>query len=159
LTERYEYYLEKFAETHALTPFFENKTASNPERGFVQFLETHKEHVEWWYKNGDKNKEDFAVTYQDRQGVTRGFYVDFVIKLKNGIVALFDTKTLNSDAEFCNKHNALHQYIQKQKIKGQMLIGGVIIPKGVGVWKYCDNPITTATDTTGWISFDPALTN
>jgi type III restriction enzyme len=154
-----EYYQEKAAASHALLPFYENKSASNPEKNFVQFLESHKDHIEWWYKNGDKNKEDFAVTYQDRAGVTRGFYVDFVIKLKNGPVALFDTKTPNSDPEFSNKHNALHQYIQKQKNKEQILIGGVIVPKGEGVWKYCDNPITSAMDTTGWISFDPALAN
>jgi len=154
-----EYYQEKAAASHALLPFYENKSASNPEKNFVQFLESHKNHIEWWYKNGDKNKEDFAVTYQDRSGVIRGFYVDFLIKLKNGPVALFDTKTPNSDPEFCNKHNALHQYIQRQKNKEQILIGGVIVPKDEGVWKYCDNPIASATDTTGWISFDPALAN
>ncbi|WP_206705282.1 hypothetical protein, partial [Escherichia coli] len=71
-----------------------------PEKQFVAFLESHKQHIDWWYKNGDKNKEDFAVTYQDREGITRGFYVDFVIKLKNGPIALFDTKTPDSDPEF-----------------------------------------------------------
>lgn len=152
-----EYYQEKAAASHALLPFYENKSASNPEKNFVQFLESHKDHIEWWYKNGDKNKEDFAVTYEDGAGITRGFYVDFVIKLKNGPVALFDTKTLNSEKEFVNKHNALHEYILKNKTNEQNLIGGIIVPKGEGVWKYCDNPITSATDTTGWISFDPAL--
>ncbi len=154
-----EYYQEKKAATHALLPFYENKSASSPERNFVQFLESHKAHIEWWYKNGDKNKEDFAITYEDSDGVTRGFYVDFVIKLKNGSIALFDTKTLNSDKEFVRKHNALHEYIQKQKTKEKELIGGIIVSKGDGVWKYCDNPIISATDTKGWISFDPALAN
>ncbi len=154
-----EHYTEKGAATHALEPFYEYKSASSPEKQFVAFLENHKEHIEWWYKNGDKNKEDFAVTYEDREGVTRGFYVDFVIKLKSGPVALFDTKTLDSDPDFCNKHNALHQYISAQNAIGKGLLGGVIISKGDGVWKYCDNKITSAKDTTGWISFDPALVN
>jgi type III restriction enzyme len=140
-----DYYQEKAAASHALLPFYENKSASNPERNFVQFLESHKDHIEWGYKNGDKNKEDVAVTYQDSAGVTRGFYVDFVIKLKNGTVPLFDTKTPNSDPEFGNNHNALYQYIQQQKTKEQLLTGGVIVPKGEGIWKYCDNPITGAT--------------
>lgn len=152
-------YQEKTAPTHALEPFYEYKSASNPEKNFVQFLETHKAHIEWWYKNGDKNKEDFAVTYANRNGVTSGFYVDFVIKLKKGPIALLDTKTPDSDPEFCNKHNALHEYIQEQNKTGKNLLGGIIVPKGEGVWKYCDNPITNATDTTGWISFDPALVN
>lgn len=152
-------YKEKAAPTHALEPFYEYKSASNPEKNFVQFLETHKTHIEWWYKNGDKNKEDFAVTYANRNGITSGFYVDFVIKLKKGPIALLDTKTPDSDPEFCNKHNALHEYIQEQNKAGKNLLGGIIVPKGEGVWKYCDNPITNATDTTGWISFDPALVN
>ena len=154
-----EYYTEKAAATHALEPFYEYKSASTPEKQFVSFLENHKQHIEWWYKNGDKNKEDFAVTYEDREGITRGFYVDFVIKLKNGPIALFDTKTPDSDPEFCNKHNALHQYISTQNIIGKNLLGGIIVPKGEGVWKYCNNKITSARDTTGWISFDPALVN
>lgn len=154
-----EHYTEKTAATHALEPFYEYKSASTPEKQFVSFLENHKEHIEWWYKNGDKNKEDFAVTYEDRKGVTRGFYVDFVIKLKNGPIALFDTKTPDSDPEFCNKHNALHQYLSTQNTIGKNLLGGIIVPKGEGVWKYCDNKITSARDTTGWLSFDPALVN
>lgn len=152
-----EFYQEKVALSNALVPFYENKKASNPERGFAIFLESHKEHIEWWYKNGDKNKEDFAITYQDKLGVTRGFYVDFVIKLKSGPIALFDTKTPDSDPEFCNKHNALYQYIQVQNSNGKILLGGVIVPKGEGVWKYCNNTITSAVDTTGWILFDPAM--
>lgn len=154
-----EYYQEKPVAIHALLPFYENKAAKNPEKTFVTFLEQHKDHIEWWYKNGDKNKEDFAVPYQSRENVTKGFYVDFIIQLKNGIIGLFDTKTLDSDPEFCNKHNALHQYIKEQNKMGKKLLGGVIVPKGEGVWKYCDNPITSPTDTTGWISFDPALVN
>lgn len=152
-----EYYQEKAAPMHALAPFYENKSASKPEKLFAQFLERHKDHLEWWYKNGDKNKEDFAVTYVDRFGVTRGFYVDFVIQLKNGTIALFDTKTEDSDPEFCSKHNALHSYIHEQNKGGKNLLGGVIVPKGDGVWKYCENTINSSKDTTGWISFDPAL--
>ena len=152
-----EFYQEKVAPTNALFPFYENKKASTPERGFAIFLESHKEHIEWWYKNGDKNKEDFAITYLDRLGVTRGFYVDFVIKLKSGPIALFDTKTPDSDPEFCNKHNALYQYLHVQNSNGKIVLGGVIVPKGEGVWKYCDNLISNARDTIGWISFDPAL--
>lgn len=154
-----ELYQKKDASSFALDPFYENINASTPEKRFAQFLEEQKNHIEWWYKNGDKNKEDFAVTYEDKEGITRGFYVDFVIKLKKGPVALFDTKTLDSDPEFVKKHNALHEYIQKQNSTGKNLMGGIIIPKEQGVWKYCDNLIASSKDTTGWISFDPALFN
>ncbi|MFD0835946.1 DEAD/DEAH box helicase [Mariniflexile aquimaris] len=156
-----EHYLLKEAEQHALKPFYEFNNASTPEKEFVYFLEQNKTHIEWWYKNGDKNKEDFAVTYVDRNGVTRGFYVDFVIKTKSGKIALFDTKTLDSDPEFVAKHNALIQYIEEKSTKDKPLIGGVIVPKGARenrTWKYCDNLITKANDTIGWLSFEPALT-
>lgn len=155
-----EYYHKKDAEIHALNPFYEFHNSSGPEKEFVYFLEQNKTHIDWWYKNGDKNKEDFAVTYEDRNGITRGFYVDFIIRTKSGKIALFDTKTLNSDPEFVNKHNALIKYIDEKSSTEKPIIGGVIVPKGTKenrTWKYCDNLITQANDTTGWVSFEPAL--
>ena len=155
-----EYYQLKETAQHALRPFYEANNASGPEKEFAYFLEQNKEHIEWWYKNGDKNKEDFAVPYVDRNGITRGFYVDFVIKTKAGSIALFDTKTLNSDAEFVAKHNALIKYLSEKSTEDKRLIGGVIVPKGFNenrIWKYCDNLISNSNDTTGWVSFEPSL--
>jgi type III restriction enzyme len=152
-----EYYKEIIANKHALEPFFQNKSASRPERNFIDFLQKQVEYIDWWYKNGDQNKEDFAVTYLDREGIIRGFYVDFVIKLKSGTVALFDTKTLDSDSEFINKHNALNNYISEQFLQGKNIIGGVIIEKNTDVWKYSRKNIHSSTDISEWISFDPAL--
>ncbi|WJJ95740.1 DEAD/DEAH box helicase [Algibacter luteus] len=155
-----EYYQFRNVEQHALEPFYEYTSASRPEREFVSFLEQHKTHLEWWYKNGDKNKEDFAVTYEDVNGVTRGFYVDFVIKLKNGSIALFDTKTLDSDPNFARKHNALYHYLKEKSTTDKPLMGGVIVPRSksdYSVWKYADNLIDKANDTTGWVAFDPSL--
>ena len=150
---------EKPAEIHALKPFFERKSASKPEKYFSELLENNKEYIEWWYKNGDKNKEDFAVTYKDKHGTTRGFFIDFVIKHKNGTIALFDTKTLDSDPEFVNKHNALVEYIEENNTTDKPLIGGVIVPKGPlddRVWKYAENRISKANDTTGWSVYHPS---
>ncbi len=155
-----EHYQEQPAVLHALEPYYMFNNASNPEKEFTAFLEKNKAHIDWWYKNGDKNKEDFAITYTDANQVTRGFYVDFVIRLKTGVIALFDTKTLDSDKQFVNKHNALFQYIQENSSKSKPLIGGVIVPKGSinnRTWKYADNLISKADDTTGWISFEPSM--
>jgi type III restriction enzyme len=152
-----ENYADTLAQLHALEPFYEYKLASGPEKKFVQFLEDQKEHIDWWYKNGDKNKEDFAITYRDRTDIIRAFYIDFVIKLKSGKIALFDTKTLDSDPEFCNKHNALVRYISEQKEYGRQLIGGVIVQKTEGVWKFPGTTISNASNMSGWLSFDPAL--
>lgn len=150
---------EKPVEYHAMIPFYERKSASRPERYFSELLEKNSEHIEWWYKNGDKNKEDFAVTYEDKYDTTRGFFVDFVIKHKNGTIALFDTKTLDSDPEFVAKHNALVKYIETNSTLEKPLLGGVIVPKGSmqeRVWKYAENRIEKANDTTGWSVYHPS---
>jgi len=155
-----EYYQLREVSDHVLEPFYEYSSASRPEREFVSFLEKNKDHIEWWYKNGDKNKEDFAVTYEDVNGISRGFYVDFVIKLKNGTIALFDTKTLDSDPNFTRKHNALINYLQERSTKEKTLIGGVIVPRSksdYSVWKYSKDLISKANDTKGWTAFEPSL--
>jgi len=157
-----ENYEQRDADTHALEPFYEYRGASSPEKHFVDFLENNEQHIDWWYKNGDKNKEDFAVTYEDVNGITRGFYVDFVIRLKNGTIALFDTKTLDSDPNFVAKHNALYNYLQEKTSPQKPLIGGVIVPRSksdYSVWKYAENLISKANDHTGWVAFDPAIAN
>ncbi len=155
-----EYYKEKTnIEKHALVPFYEQIKASNPEQEFVKFLEQNKDFLDWWYKNGDKNKEDFAVTYLDIEGNLKGFYVDFVIKFKDkNKIALFDTKTKGSDKNFVNKHNALIDYLTKNSTTEKELIGGVIVPIEHGadiIWKYSDKKISSATDTNNWKIFNP----
>jgi len=155
-----EYYQEqKEIEKHALIPFYEQINVSNPEKEFAKFLERNKDFIEWWYKNGDKNKEDFAITYNDIENDLKGFYVDFVIKLKSNKICLFDTKTKGSDKNMITKHNALIEYINKNSTKEKTLIGGVIVPEQRGndlIWKYSDNSITSATDISKWKSFEPS---
>lgn len=154
-----EQYQKRTSKEHALQPFYEGLRVSKPEREFVAFLEKHQDSIEWWYKNGDKNKEDFAVSYEDVNGVTRGFYVDFVIQLKDGTLALFDTKTPDSDLNFVQKHNALYEYIQNKSTPEKPLIGGVIVPRSNSDytgWRYAENLIDRANDKTGWTFFNPS---
>ncbi|WPY97065.1 DEAD/DEAH box helicase [Christiangramia sp. OXR-203] len=154
-----EYYNPRDTENHALEPFYEQYNASKPEVRFVDFLQTHKEHIEWWYKNGENTKEHFAVPYENRKGLTSGFYVDFVIKLKDGTIALFDTKTLGSEEEFVAKHNAMVDYLDENTSEEQPLIGGIIVPRSstdYSVWKYCENKIENNHDSTGWTAFEPS---
>jgi type III restriction enzyme len=152
-----DHYEEQASETHILSPLFIEKNSSNPERQFIAMLEKNKEALQWWYKNGVGTKDNFAVSYTNGKGVSSAFYVDFVIKLKNGTVALFDTKTLNSDPDFVAKHNALHKYVNKWRAKDRKIIGGVIVAEGKEdkLWKYCNNPINNAHDTQGWTVFLP----
>jgi type III restriction enzyme len=136
-------------EEHALLPFIELNTASNPERRFSDYLESNKAYVDWWYKNGDEGKQHYSVPYINSQGEKSLFYVDFVIRMKNGQVFLFDTKTENSDSEAPYKHNGLIDYME-----GTDLRGGVIV-ENHGVWHYSRFHIETTEDVTGWDAFFP----
>ena len=80
--------------------------------------------------------------------------MDFVVRMKNGQVFLFDTKTEGSDAEAPNKHNALIDYINSEENKKLGLKGGIIIQKGDN-WNYSEFKIETTTDTTSWTAFYP----
>ena len=152
-----ELYESKLVEKYALNIFYESKEVSAPEKNFVVYLQENKDYIEWWYKNGDKGQEHFAVLYKNNLGDDSLFYVDFVIYGKNNVVYLFDTKTPNSDPEAPNKHNALVDFIEnhneKFKAKGLKTVGGILIEKvvnNISTWRYCKNRIENTTDLTGW---------
>jgi type III restriction enzyme len=155
-----ELYEEKEAvKRHALEPFYEYNRASGPEQRFRDFLENNKENLQWWYKNGEKAKEHFAVSYIDYLGKQSLFYVDFVILSKTNVTCLFDTKTAGSDPVNAHlKHNALLDFIEVRNSKGVKTIGGILIeksPNNVSTWWYCNNKITNTRDTAGWDMFNP----
>ena len=155
-----ELYEEKEAvQRHALEPFYEYHRASGPEKKFRDFLENNEANLQWWYKNGEKAKEHFAVPYIDNEGKQSLFYVDFVILTKNNVTCLFDTKSLGSEPEKAHlKHNALVDFIAERNSKGLKTIGGILIeksPNNVSTWWYCNNKISNTKDTTGWDRFDP----
>lgn len=143
---------------HALLPFMEYKGVSTVEHAFATFLDANSDAIEWWYKNGDQGKAHYAIGYTNSSGGKALFYVDFIIRMRNGDVFLFDTKTENSDPEAPYKHNALYGYIQLPENKEKRLHGGIIIPDGFGNWVYppalLDVNLGTS-DTTDWDIFDP----
>lgn len=141
---------------HALIPFIQLNQASNPEKKFEAFLEINKEYIDWWYKNGDEGKQHYAISYQTMEGTQSLFYIDFVIRMKNGQIFLFDTKSVGSDLEGPNKHNALIDYINAPTNEGLNLKGGIIIEDGDN-WKYSPLKISDTEDLTGWDAFHPDL--
>ncbi len=143
------------AENHALLPFIQLNAASNPEKEFVKFLEANSQYIDWWYKNGDSGKANYAIEYHKGQGGEKAlFYVDFVIRMKNGHVYLFDTKSTGSDMFAADKHNALLEYIEENSSGQQPLAGGVILQQGSN-WLFSPLPIENTTDTLNWDSFYP----
>ena len=145
---------------HAMKPFFEQNRVSKPEQHFARWVDKQNEVVDWWYKNGDSGSENFAVPYTDKEGINRCFYVDFIIRLKNGLICLFDTKSCGSDDNAPVKHNALLKYIDEQREKGKKLVGGVVIEDlASGNWYYPSLPIDNTNDLTGWDNLDLVALN
>lgn len=140
---------------HALLPFVQLNQASNPEKDFVAYLEQNSQYIDWWYKNGDKGKQHYAIEYTtgDEQAKSL-FYVDFVIRMKNGHIYLFDTKSIGSDVFAPDKHNALLQYIKENTTEEQPLYGGVFLRKNDN-WLFSPLPIENTTDTLNWNCFYP----
>jgi len=146
------HHLDESVKNHALMPYYEQNNVSLPEQKFTRYLEKNTEYIEWWYKNGDSGAEHFAVKYTSSEGRDALFFVDYIIKLKNGTLCLFDTKTENSDREAPYKHNALIDYLAENG-NGKM-IGGIIIENN-GNWKYCPMKIENTIDIINWNTFQP----
>lgn len=139
---------------HALMPFIQLKNASSPEKRFEKFLESNKDSIDWWYKNGDEGKQHYSIAYTTI-GEGRGlFYVDFVIRMNDGTIFLFDTKSPSSDIEAPNKHNALIEYMKAENENGQNLKGGIIIEENE-LWRYSSLPIDNTQDLQNWDVFHP----
>lgn len=147
-------------EYHALLPFMEYSGANSScqEHNFADFLDSNSNAIEWWYKNGDQGKAHYAIGYTNSLGEKALFYVDFIIRMNNGDIFLFDTKTENSDPDAPYKHNALWEYMQLQENKDKRLHGGIIINDDFGNWVYSPAPLDLklgTSDTTNWDIFDP----
>jgi len=140
---------------HALMPFVRLKTASVPEKNFEQFLEENSAFIDWWYKNGESGKQDYAVGYtKEKTGERSLFYVDFIIRMKNGQIFLFDTKSKESDPDAPAKHNALLAYMGSGENASLHLKGGIIIQQGDN-WYYSSSPIKNTDDLEHWETFLP----
>jgi len=91
---------------------------------FIDFLEK-SPNVEWWFKNGDRDATFFAVPYEDN-GEQKPFYIDFIVKLQDGRIGLFDTKAGLTKQVAGPKIDGLYKYIQSENKKGKKLFGGIV---------------------------------
>lgn len=140
---------------HALLPFVQLNKASDVERKFIAYLEQNSQYIDWWYKNGDKGKQHYAIEYSPEGSNSKSlFYVDFVIRMKNGHIYLFDTKSVGSDIFASDKHNALLKYIKENTTEEQPLNGGVILQEEEN-WLFSSLPIENTIDKQNWSCFYP----
>jgi type III restriction enzyme len=106
-----------------MQPFFCNETSAI-EMAFIDFLEK-QSHIHWWFKNGDRDAVFFAVPYQEN-GDKKPFYVDFIVRMKDGSTGLFDTKSGLTRQVAGTKIDGLNAYIKEQNKKGKNLFGGIV---------------------------------
>ncbi len=151
--------IPKGINNHALSPFFKLDNSYQPEDKFIEFLERNSDYIDWWYKNGDSGRQHFAVPYLLADGTKKPFYIDFIIRLKNGKIFLFDTKTAGSEPGIAHlKHNGFVKYAKEQQASGIDLQGGIIIEDGEN-WIWPKFEISNTSDHLGWSAFIPRLEN
>lgn len=123
----------KAAALSVMDPFYNRIAASEIEKQFVGYLDNKSDEIDWWFKNGERDEIFFAVPYIDGDN-NIPFYVDWVVKYKDGRVGLFDTKA-GFTAEAAGKRaEGLAKYIKEQNKAGKNLVGGIIVEKNGTFW-------------------------
>lgn len=124
-------YFAKTKSNEAQQTIFEEDSSIEVE--FIKFLEKSKE-VEWWFKNGVSDATFFAIPYIEHD-LEKPFYIDFIVRLKNGKVGLFDTKGGIYATTAGPRAEGLAKYIKEQNKNTKKLFGGIVI-KDKKSWKY-----------------------
>jgi len=138
-----------------MEPFFSDERWKS-EKAFIEFLEKSK-NVEWWFKNGDRDRTFFAVPYDN--GEQKPFYVDFVVKLKDRRIGLFDTKAGITQEVAGAKNDGLYKYIKSENKRGKKLFGGIVTNTDrnySGRWIYFDKPSNELKDNNfgNWVDLE-----
>lgn len=117
---------------------------SEAERLFEDYIEQHKDVVDFVYKNGDKGTEYFSLVYNTASS-SHHFYPDYIVKIKNGDIYIIETKGgVNAKGEDKNiddyaplKYEALKVYLDKYGLKGAFVrdIAGTLRYLNEGEWK------------------------
>jgi type III restriction enzyme len=141
------------SKSSVLQPYYETTLQNKQfetERQFIQYLDEDSKKVEWWFKNGEGHGSFFAVSYTDNDGEDRPFYIDFIVKMKDGRIGLFDTKSGITAEIAGSKSNGLQKYIKDQNKKGKKLFGGIVIPESGSFWLFDKLPYQYDEKLTGW---------
>lgn len=132
-------YSEKEFKLSVMQPYFESNSASQVEKEFAMFLDKKENEIEWWFKNGERDGTFFAVPYKENDE-KKPFYVDWIVKYKDGRIGLFDTKGGITAETAKTRAEGLSKYIREQNTKNKKLFGGIVIYKD-GSWRYNDNEV------------------
>ena len=119
--EKYDYMLSLYEPCYL-------KIDSSIEKDFIEFLESRKDSVKWWWQNGD---EHMALNFGIKYNTKSTFQPDFLVLFNDGKLGIFDTKAsgYNEDDNKL-KSEALQQYIKGENRKGKNIFGGLVIKEG-----------------------------
>jgi len=108
------------------------------ETQFLKYIDAKKDKIEWWFKNRDYGWEYFAIKYYNsREKAFRLFYPDWIIRFKNRMIGIFDTKS--GDTALPEKTKDKAKYLSlKIKELGENFIGGIVVFEN-GIWYYNDS--------------------
>jgi len=102
------------------------------EEEFIRFLDS-QDNIDWWHKQGDSGKDNFAIEYFDTQEKKdRLFYPDFIIKTIDNKLYIIDTKkdATAKSTETKNKAEALQKWIKENQDNYEFtIVGGIVIFK------------------------------
>ena len=141
-TEIYEKY---DAKKYIYGPCYLRKDRTAIEKVFEKFIEDN-DLIKCWYKNGDNGKEYFGIPYKENKK-DKTFYPDFICKLYDDTVALFDTKEGITIQVAKEKAEALYKYCEENK-----MTGGIVRKDGT-IWKVNYNETYDYNDNSQWKPF------
>lgn len=130
-----DYKLALYKQPYDKKPYL--RLDSQVEKEFLNFLESNKAKIEWWWQNGDEHMAlNFGIKYDKEQGLRERastFQPDFLVLFKDGKLGIYDTKASGfQEQDNKLKAEALQNYIKEEnkKKKKDLLVGGIIIKEG-----------------------------
>jgi type III restriction enzyme len=126
---------------YALDKFYlpEDYNGRKNEITFVEYLEKKKGKIDWWFKNGNQGKNYLGIKYVNSSTKQESlFYPDWIIRLSNDRIGIFDTKKGGTLFDFGTPEKAIALQ-KKLKVFGKKFIGGIAYEEA-GVWYYNDSP-------------------
>ena len=130
------------------------------EKSFLDYLES-KDCVEWYWENGTElMRVNFGISYN---GGMNTFQPDFIVRFKNNVVGIFDTKAIEERVDDTTvKANALFNYVKttnsSRNIAEPKVVGGIVVKSGSQFYVYRnDNYHDYNSNHDGWINFNELI--
>jgi len=115
---------------------------NNLEKDFLRMLEE-SDTVIWYFVNGTGDmKTNFGVEYKNEFGEIKTFRPDFIVKFRNNVLGLFDTKPTGNERfeDTKAKYNGLVKYLYQcnlnQPYDFGTVVGSIVVKKGSEFYFY-----------------------